>query len=880
MEIQNSRGSVWRKWDLHLHSNASDGKSTPQELVEAAVKQNISVIALTDHHTVNNLDEIKRIGKAKGISVISGIEFRTEYGQKSVHMIGLFPDIHDGIELNQKTLYERILCKLDLSESDIIDAARKSGKHFASNHAAFREGLLLVQVDFKKAAYLIHKYGGVVTVHAGSKANSFDEEMKHEGKGSKNVSLADSLGPVKEELLKDYIDICEVRVAKEAPFYLKEFNKPSIAASDAHCTDEFARHYSWIKADPTFEGLKQIIFEPHSRVRIQKEEPEQKSDYLVIDSVEIDHEDFGKQNIPFNQGLNTIIGGRSSGKSILLGCIARLCGNNLPIKKNKPDYDGYISQITKAMSITWRDHASGANRKIDYFPQSRIIDVASNPEEVSKLAVSLLLSNEKCALKIADHQDFMMTQELYIRSLFSQYVSVLKDKDYLDLELQGLGNKEGITKEIEKLQGQMDEIKASMAETMSAEEEQTLEQQKKELARMKGLVERAERNVNSLRKIQAIQLLGGIDDQLLDFDEQLRGSVESIYNSIRTKAQESWNTSLDELITKQEHDMDQFADQIQRIEGSHIYRKAQELYSKNQEFSMYAKRLEAECERYERIIRKEKEIEERNECLQEMKVRLMQAHARFYEKSVEFCNCVHMERDGILIQPYITFEQDQYENLLSAGLDGRTAVNQELLQYQWTADSDYTEIVEKAFIGLLKNTYVLRKSVGAESLVGQLITFNAFSINYNIKYQGDDLNSMSEGKMAFVILRLLLDFSDNDYPILIDQPEDDLDNRAIYTELVQYLRSKKTHRQIILVTHNPNIVVGADAEEIIVANQHGVNNLNPDKVKFAYRSGALEESFHEDSKFVLLRNGIREHVCDLLEGGDDAFRVREHKYQL
>lgn len=56
------------------------------------------------------------------------------------------------------------------------------------------------------------------------------------------------------------------------------------------------------------------------------------------------------------------------------------------------------------------------------------------------------------------------------------------------------------------------------------------------------------------------------------------------------------------------------------------------------------------------------------------------------------------------------------------------------------------------------------------------------------------------------------------------QPEDDLDNRAIFGDLVTYLKEKKTRRQIILVTHNPNIVVGADAEEIIVANQQGLGN--------------------------------------------------------
>jgi len=80
---------------------------------------------------------------------------------------------------------------------------------------------------------------------------------------------------------------------------------------------------------------------------------------------------------------------------------------------------------------------------------------------------------------------------------------------------------------------------------------------------------------------------------------------------------------------------------------------------------------------------------------------------------------------------------------------------------------------------------------------------------------------MSQGKQAFVILKLLLEFSKKECPILIDQPEDSLDNRAIYNELVKYIIDKKKERQIILVTHNSNVVVSADAEQIIVANQHG-----------------------------------------------------------
>ncbi|GAB1257842.1 hypothetical protein NBRC116494_23440 [Aurantivibrio plasticivorans] len=101
-------------------------------------------------------------------------------------------------------------------------------------------------------------------------------------------------------------------------------------------------------------------------------------------------------------------------------------------------------------------------------------------------------------------------------------------------------------------------------------------------------------------------------------------------------------------------------------------------------------------------------------------------------------------------------------------------------------------------------------------------------------------------------------------------------------DLVKYLEKKKIKRQIILATHNPNIVVGADSELVIVANQHGTRSENRDDKKFAYKTGSLENSKPRDSSipYILDSQGIREHVCDILEGGDIAFKLREKKYSI
>ena len=174
-----------------------------------------------------------------------------------------------------------------------------------------------------------------------------------------------------------------------------------------------------------------------------------------------------------------------------------------------------------------------------------------------------------------------------------------------------------------------------------------------------------------------------------------------------------------------------------------------------------------------------------------------------------------------------------------------------------------------------KNSYELQQ------VLIDIFSENFYDLNYDVLYNGDNLSKMSEGKKAFIILCVLLEFSDKECPILIDQPEDDLDNRAIYSQLVGYIRRKKIERQIILATHNPNIVVGADAEEIIIANQHGIGTENKNAIKFNYMSGSLENTkFRDESENVLNSQGIKEHVCDILEGGNEAFKKRERKYQI
>lgn len=874
MLIDNSRGSEWKKYDLHMHSTASDGQATPHQLVDAAVEKGIAVIAITDHHTVDALDDAKAYGKEKGIVVVSGIEFRTEYGRKSVHMIGLFPDSFEGQELNQAALNDLILAPLGLSRTQIVMKARETHPEYSENQA-YHEGLLLVQVDFRRAADLIHKYGGIVTVHAGGKANSFDEEMRHEGTGPKNVDLADSLGTVKEELLRKFIDICEVRNSREVEFYLRTWNKPCIAASDAHKIGEFARNFCWIKGEPTFEGIRQIIYEPESRVKIQDEEPEEKPDYLVIDRIEIDHKDFGKQEIPFNQGLNTIIGGRSSGKSILLGCIAKLCGTNRVVKTNKEDYDKYIAEISHSSKLYWRDGGTDTERKIDYFPQGYIIEMASKNKEIKKLVEEILSEDIDTYEALTLVRGKLATDKVLIHQLFSDYQKQQQNLEELQDKQISFGNREGITHEIKKYEERIEAIKIVMSEGLSKEESAEYESLKEEASHLK------EKNKIIESSLQQVFLIG--QEKLFDIigisfdgvsDENIRNKLQSEYAQLESEVQSKWRHITESISTEYNVIKGKNEQAIHTIEEREVYKRATRLYTENAKLYEENKKLEKEMWKLSNIDSLQAEISKLRNQVEDTLNNIIAKHIEYYITQRRFCDSHIMEIGDVRIDPKVSFQHAEFIQQASRYFDGRSVKNSEVLNYQYKQE-EYETFITTVLHKALTEEYVLKGNANKINVIEDILSTNPFNIEYDISYQGDELKQMSEGKTAFVILKMLLEFGKNEYPILIDQPEDDLDNRAIFGDLVKYLRGKKLKRQIILVTHNPNIVVGADAEEIIVANQEGIGNSNPGNVKFAYKCGALENSYKSDAAEVLLNQGIRQHVCELLEGGNEAFRLRE-----
>ena len=140
-------------------------------------------------------------------------------------------------------------------------------------------------------------------------------------------------------------------------------------------------------------------------------------------------------------------------------------------------------------------------------------------------------------------------------------------------------------------------------------------------------------------------------------------------------------------------------------------------------------------------------------------------------------------------------------------------------------------------------------------------------VRYGITYDGVDIEKLSPGTRGIVLLLLYLALDDDDdRPLVIDQPEENLDPQSVFAELVPTFMAAKARRQVVMVTHNANLVINTDADQIIIAEASP--QADGGLPRLTYRAGGLDSA------------EIRRSVCEILEGGELAFRERARRLRV
>jgi predicted ATPase len=898
-----AKGSEWRKWDLHIHTPLSIQQNygnTPEgweKFISALenLPKEVAVIGITDYYFIDGYEKVmsyKQSGRLQNIlKIFPVLEFRIDtFGSGNENKLQKI-NLHILFNLNEQDLKTEInLVRDEFIGNICLSSAEKHQMKKLSMDNLVKEGgdLQTGFTSFIPATKDVFK-----CINSDTWKNKTFLFLGY--KEWSNLEKNQQLKPLKEELY----DKAHAFLGSNFPTHaanqkwLNEFGKKVLLHSlDLHGFDsldtfEFdaqsqpltSRNYScctWIKADPSFEGLKQIIYEPELRVRVQQNLPEDKAGYQVIDRIEITNPLIFNTTIELNANLNSIIGGRSTGKSILLAAIAKKLKTEKPVELLPTEYDKYVGAIAQSIKIFWKDTKEEYNREIEFFQQGYMYDLARNEDKLSSLIQDILkLKGKEHALN--SYSKNVSENKKVISELIENLHQVTTSIQQKQQKTTERGDKKGIEDEINRLNLELNKL--SVTEITDVEKDL--------YSKVKGGLELAINKktalqneilkITSLKQVKLFKEI--ISFEVAALSDSNKKAVEEIFLGIKSSFEQKWAKDLDTVLELNNKEITDIDKEIKEAGENATYQKVLKAFSDSSQLSEFEQKIKVQKDKLFEITSLLEETEKLKSEKKDLIKNVKTAHHQYYELVNGIVSELTEEADGLKIKAVGKPNKESYNEVLLSALDQRSGENQVYLaenRAKPIEDETY-ELFDK----LIDNRLSLKGGHTSQVLSSRLLSENYLKISYDLEYEGDTFVQMSDGKKAFVILKLLLDFSAKNCPILIDQPEDDLDNRAIYWDLVQYIKKKKQLRQIIVATHNPNIVVGADSEQVIVANQHASKSKNSSSKKFQYVTGSLEFSFKNDTiQEVLDSKGVREHVCEVLEGGVIAFKIREAKYGI
>lgn len=353
------------------------------------------------------------------------------------------------------------------------------------------------------------------------------------------------------------------------------------------------------------------------------------------------------------------------------------------------------------------------------------------------------------------------------------------------------------------------------------------------------------------------------------------------------EADEYWKEEKKKLIDNLKDALSEKNEEIKKCSQIEILLK--DKVSNNKQISELSSKIQKEVDKLEKfnnLERQEEELLEKEELLIN---ELSNSKCSFKSIFENYANIVNsastLTGNDLEFSVIVPFKKDTFVDRMSAIFNNRTIAYKELSITDEFNETDYTvDWIKNVITNVLNKSLQTKNGFNRETALREVLS-NWYGIKYNIKMDNDTIDVMSPGKKALVLLNLLIDLAESKCPILIDQPEDDLDNRSIFEDLIPFIKKKKKDRQIIIVTHNANVVLGADAEEVIVANQNSTNSPNKE-FRFEYRSGSIENDSPnknaegEIKRGILNSQGLQQHICDILEGGAKAFELRKNKYHI
>jgi ABC-type lipoprotein export system ATPase subunit len=925
-----------------------------EEIITALKSAGIAAAAITDHH-VMDVSRILNLQKLAGedLTIFPGIELRTELGgNESVHMIGVFPENCDNIA-EVWTLLQGL---------GITPAAVKARTNDR------------VYVKFEEAAQLIHTLGGVVSVHAGKKSNSIE----------RIANAPEFKQAVKEDLARTCIDILEIgRIADASGYEDIVFPAigralPLILCSDNHDAKNYvARGPCWVRCDPSFQGLRQMLNEPADRVyrgevpAILQRVAQNKTKYVncvsirkITDSKLL--ETWFDCSIPLNPGLVAIIGNKGSGKSALsdvIGLVGEtrhsasfsfLNGEKFRQPKNNKARH-FVAKLSWENGSTPEKPLDAATdltavETVKYIPQNYLETICNElrggesrfDEELKSVIFSHVGKAERLGAESLDQLIEYHTQETdaaiqllrseltqinleiagleaklfpaYRKTLEAQAAEKQRELDAHeaakpaevkkpDLDPKKQSEMTALTEQIEQAQGHLEVLEGKRAALV--EEQKLLTRRAAVAAKLTSKIENFKKQHQLFLSDSAGEFteLGLTAEQVvrITFDTSAIAAIQQAtaarLKTIRDELNAAVRGSLAEELTKataalqsihtkldapnQEYQNYLTAIAEWERKGSDIAGDAETVGSLNY-INAALKDLDAVPEKLKAggASRKEKAKE-----IYSAIDSLANLYKTLYKPVQDFIENHPLAQKGLQLDFKVTIVQNGFErqffDFVSQGKkgsfcgveEGRQMLKALLERADWSSSQGVLAFLDQMVDHLCRDHRSasgppmvigeqLKKEGSVASLYDFLYSFAYLTPRYRLLWTQRELDELSPGERGTVLLLFYLLVDSNNVPLVIDQPEENLDNQTVYNILVPAIKEARQRRQIIIVTHNPNLAVVCDADQIIYAH---LDKRSGNAV--TYTSGSIEHPM------------INRRIMDVLEGTRPAFENRDSKYQ-
>lgn len=553
--------------------------------------------------------------------------------------------------------------------------------------------------------------------------------------------------------------------------------------------------------------------------------------------------------------------------------------------------DYHWDKIPFKCAIEWENGKTNeeSRGKIVYIPQNHLFEISEQPNKIKEKIEPVLFT------KLPDFKTKYIQAENNIKK-HNQQIS-LKVDDWFTLSdtvgslgdnLRDLGDKKSIEEEKKKVESRIENIKKKYK--LSARD---LQNYQKISAKISVYETRFDQIEIALSEISDISEENQYFNELtFDLSPTLENLPKTLQENINKKLHNHEKTLLkkvNKLVFDFRKSIIEESGQIE-IAIADIKTKNERLiknHQKNTELEALVKNLNEKIAAIKEIdnLNKEKKKTQRTlkECEKDIKTQIDQRMALIEQLETSLGDADQSMIEGIKFGLEYNFGQNlelatQKVNAKKKSKYIKKGGSLNILKVR----ENPAKFLEAVYSGNQKiNAGNFKKGVSQEVL--SLTEEKLFTAEMEEdKIGGFSESTMTPGKRALFALRLILDESNNQWPLLIDQPEDDLDSRSIFNDIVPFLKKKKKERQIIMVSHDANLVIGSDSEQIIIANRTGGDRVNTDGKHFNYLHGSMEHAKEKDKKCkdTLGAQGIREHACEILDGGQVAFENRRNKYNL